>query len=99
MEANVSYRKTVQDWNHPCAGSVFKNPIPFDYSVGEMVDRLGLKGTQVGGAQISPIHGNFFINKGGATAQDIVTLVELVREKVFQEYKVEIETEIKYVGF
>jgi len=98
MERNVSYRKSVQDWNHPSAGSVFKNPIPSDYTVGEMVDRLGLKGTQVGGAQISPVHGNFFINKGGATAKDVLTLIDLVRGRVAEEYKVEIETEIKYVA-
>ncbi len=98
MEKNVAYRKGVQDWNHPSAGSVFKNPSSCDFTVGEMVDRLGLKGTQVGGAQISPIHGNFFINKGGATAKDVMTLVELVKEKVYDNYKVEIHTEIRHVG-
>jgi UDP-N-acetylmuramate dehydrogenase len=98
MDKNVAYRKSVQDWGHPSAGSVFKNPAPCDFTAGEMVDRLGLKGIQVGGAQISPIHGNFFINKGGATAKDFMTLIDLVREKIAENYKVTVETEIKYVG-
>jgi UDP-N-acetylmuramate dehydrogenase len=98
MNKNVEYRRSVQDWNHPSAGSVFKNPLGCDWTVGEMVDRLGLKGTQTGGVQISPIHGNFFINKGDAKASDIMNLVDLVCEKVNQEYGVHLETEIKYVG-
>jgi len=91
------YRRRVQDWAHPSAGSVFKNPIGFDWTVGEMVERLGVKGTQIGGAQISQIHGNFFINKGGAKAQDVCALMDLVRSKVHQEFGVHLESEIQYV--
>jgi len=97
MDENVSYRRRVQDWAHPSAGSVFKNPIGFDWTVGEMVERLGVKGTQIGGAQISQIHGNFFINKGGAKAQDVCALMDLVRSKVHQEFGVHLESEIQYV--
>jgi len=98
MRQNVEYRRKVQDWGHPSAGSIFKNPSGSDCTVGEMVDRLGLKGTQIGGAQISPIHGNFFINKGGARAQDVLDLMDLVRERVYQKFQVQLEPEIQYVS-
>jgi len=98
MEENVRYRRQVQDWAHPSAGSIFKNPFGFDWTVGEMVEQLGLRGMRIGGAQISPIHGNFFINLGGAKAQDILGLMDLVRHKAAKEFKVELESEVKYVG-
>jgi len=97
MEQNVEYRRRVQDWRHPSAGSVFKNPTQSDWTVGEMVDRLGLKGLTSGGAGISPIHGNFFINKGHATAQNVMDLMEIVREKVYKKYHVVLEPEIRCI--
>ncbi len=93
-----SYRKQVQDWNHPSAGSIFKNPAPSEWTVGEMVDRLGLKGVRVGGAEISQVHGNFIVNKGGAKAQDVLELIQLIQEKVFKEFQVNLESEVEYVG-
>jgi UDP-N-acetylmuramate dehydrogenase len=77
-------------------GSMFKNP-PGDYA-GRLIEAVGLKGTQVGGAQISPVHANFFVNTGNATAADVKALVDLVRERVLQRFKVELELEIELIG-
>lgn len=98
IDQNIRYRQAVQDWTRPSAGSVFKNPIAFEWTVGEMVDRLGLKGTRHGGAEISKVHGNFIVNVGGAKAQDIRELMQLIQERVKEEFKVSLEPEIKYVG-
>jgi UDP-N-acetylmuramate dehydrogenase len=97
MIENSEYRKKGQDWSHPSAGSVFKNP-PEGPTVGEMVEKLGLKGLRAGQAQISKIHGNFIVNLGGATAREVLSLIELIREKVRDAYHVELELEICHVG-
>src|SRR5205085_3797124 len=64
----------------PSAGCIFKNPktIP----AGKLIDELGLKGTKVGGAMVSDLHGNFIVNEGGASAQDVLNLIDLVKKKV-----------------
>lgn len=77
-------------------GSMFKNP-PGDYA-GRLIEAAGLKGTQIGGAQISDKHANFFLNTGDATAADIKALIELTREKVMAQFGVELELEIELVG-
>jgi UDP-N-acetylmuramate dehydrogenase len=98
MDQNREYRHRVQDWDHPSAGSVFKNPASSQVTVGEMVDQLGLKGTQIGGAKISPIHGNFIVNVGGAASRDVLELIALMRRRISETYQVELETEIQYAG-
>jgi UDP-N-acetylmuramate dehydrogenase len=77
-------------------GSMFKNP-PNDYA-GRLIEAAGLKGTQIGNAQISPVHANFFVNLGQATATDFVALIELAREKVKERFNVELELEIQRIG-
>ena len=77
-------------------GSVFKNP-PGDYA-GRLIEGVGLKGTQIGGAQISPVHANFMVNAGGATARDVEMLIDLVRDHVLRRYGVELELEIELIG-
>jgi UDP-N-acetylmuramate dehydrogenase len=77
-------------------GSMFKNP-PNDYA-GRLIEAAGLKGTRIGNAQISPVHANFFINLGQATAADFVSLIELAREKVKERFNVELELEIQRIG-
>jgi UDP-N-acetylmuramate dehydrogenase len=77
-------------------GSMFKNP-PGDYA-GYLIEAAGLKGYRIGRAQISPLHANFFINLGGATAADIRKLIELARETVRSKFGVELELEIELVG-
>jgi UDP-N-acetylmuramate dehydrogenase len=78
------------------AGSVFKNP-PGDYS-GRLIEAAGLKGTRVGGAQISPRHANFIVNLGGATATDITGLIALARSTVVERFGVALELEVELRG-
>ncbi len=78
------------------AGSVFKNP-PGEYA-GRLVEKAGLKGLRIGGASISPKHGNFIINLGGATAGDVLALIDLIQHRVRDEMEVELELEVQVVG-
>jgi UDP-N-acetylmuramate dehydrogenase len=79
------------------AGSVFKNPK--DISAGELIDKLGLKGTKVGDVQVSEKHANFFVAGPKATPEDIRALVGLVKDRVFALSGTNLETEIQFVGF
>ena len=92
-----SGRKTNQPLRFRSAGSVFKNPK--GYAAGYLIEQVGLKGTRIGDAEISNHHANFFINHGNASAANIKKLIELAREKVFQEFHIELELEIKMMGF
>ena len=77
-------------------GSMFKNPNG-DYA-GKLIEACGLKGTRIGNAEISPLHGNFFINHANTRAEDIRALVELVQKTVKEKQGVELELEIEFVG-
>ncbi len=77
-------------------GSTFKNP-PGDYA-GRLIEAAGLKGTRVGGAQISSKHANFILNVGGATSHEVKALIDLAREEVRRQFGVELELEIELVG-
>ena len=92
----VSERKERQPLGLPSCGSVFKNP-PGDHAA-RLIEAAGLKGTRVGGAEVSPKHANFIINTGGATAADIETLVGQVRAAVEARYGVRLDTEVQIVG-
>jgi UDP-N-acetylenolpyruvoylglucosamine reductase len=80
----------------PSAGCMFKNPesIP----AGKLVDELGLKGTQVGGASVSREHGNFIVTNGPATATDVLQLISLIQEVARAERGIDLETEVQIVG-
>ncbi|MHB9092336.1 MAG: UDP-N-acetylmuramate dehydrogenase, partial [Chloroflexota bacterium] len=78
------------------AGSVFKNP-PGDHA-GRLIEAAGLKGTRRGQAQVSEKHGNFIVNLGGATAPDVLALINLARERVKATTGVELELEVQLVG-
>jgi len=86
-------RRERQDYRYPSAGCVFKNP-PGD-SAGRLIDICGLKGKHVGAAQISRRHGNFIINRGGATCRDVIRLMDMVRKEVREKLGVYLEPEIK----
>lgn len=96
MQKNKDYRRETQPWNHPCAGSVFRNPIP--YFAGDLVEKAGLRGYQIGGAQISEMHGNFIINTGGALAQDVLDLISLIKHTIKDKFGVEMHTEVEIIG-
>jgi len=93
-------RRATQPLSYPNAGSIFKNPKTDGGkpSAGALIENVGLKGHQVGGAQISERHGNFIINLGNATATDVMALIQLAQERVLLETGILLETEIKIVG-
>ena len=95
MDENALKRRQKQPLEYPNAGSTFKRP-PNSFAA-QMIDECGLKGFTVGGAQVSEKHAGFIVNKGGATALDVLGLVAKVKEKVAEKYGVELETEIEYV--
>ena len=92
----LAKRKKKQPLEFSSAGSVFKNPP--GYYAAQVIEESGLKGYQVGGAQISERHGNFIVNLGTATAHDILELVALVQKKVWREKGIKLEPEIRVVG-
>jgi UDP-N-acetylmuramate dehydrogenase len=96
ISANLVQRNQGQPVEWRSAGSVFKNP-PGEYA-GRLVEKAGLKGVRVGGACISPKHGNFIINLGGATAADILALIDLMQRQVREKMQVELELEVRIVG-
>lgn len=103
--ASLAYRKQTQPLHLPSAGCVFQNPLPSDpvpdgvpRSAGALIERAGLKGARQGRARVSPLHANFIVNEGGATAADIRALVERCREAVRARFGVELRDEIVYLG-
>ena len=64
-----------------------------------MIEDCGLKGFSVGGAEISPIHGNFIVNTGGATAADVAAVIKRIYEEVREVYGIELQPEVKFLGF
>ncbi len=89
----IQKRKSSQPLNTPNIGCFFKNP--HNESAGRMIDQAGLKGFTIGGAQISEKHANFIINKGNATIDDVLTLIENIKNEIFKKCTVELELEIK----
>ena len=96
MQKITESRSSTQPVNTRTGGSTFKNPI--GHSAWKLVDEAGCRGLTIGGAQVSPMHTNFLVNLGTATAADIETLGETVRERVKAHSGVELEWEIKRVG-
>ncbi len=94
--AGYVQQRTTSQPRQPNAGSVFRNPRG-DYA-GRLVEATGLKGHQIGGAQISPQHANFIVNRGGATARDVWALVELAQEEVRSQFNVTLVPEIERIG-
>ena len=93
---HLDRRRKSQPIGEKSAGSVFKNPAS-DHA-GALLDRAGLKGKREGGAEISSIHANFIVNRAGASASDVLKLIQLARDTVREGYGVELELEIQVVG-
>lgn len=89
-------RNAKQPVNFPSAGSFFKRPA--GYFAGKLVQDAGLKGLCVGGAQVSELHSGFIINRGGATATDIIQLMEIVQQTVMDKFGVMLEPEVRIIG-
>jgi hypothetical protein len=96
MQKNKDYRKVTQPWNFPCAGSIFRNPLP-NYA-GKLIEDAGLKGFSIGGAMISEMHGNFIVNAGNAKAEDVHALIQYVKESIYRLYQIKMETEVEIIG-
>lgn len=90
-------RKETQPIDFPNVGSIFKNPL--GNFAGKLIEEAGLKGVQIGGAQISEKHANFIVNKGNATAADVLELIRLAQNKVYEKFGIKLELEIKLIGF
>jgi UDP-N-acetylmuramate dehydrogenase len=103
---SLAFRKRTQPLDTPSAGCIFQNPergrdqVPSDipWSAGALVDRAGLKGTSIGGARVSSTHGNFIVNEGAATADDVKRLIDECRAQVRAKFGVELREEIVYLG-
>jgi len=95
-DAFSARRREKQPLSWPSAGSTFKRPE--GHYAGTLIEGAGLKGLTVGGAQVSELHAGFIINRGGATAKDILSLIALVQERVFANSGVRLEPEVRILG-
>ena len=95
MTEYATYRKEKQPIEYPSAGSTFKRGS--DFATAKLIDDCGLKGYQIGGAQISEKHAGFIINKDNATARDVINLMEYTKEQVFNKFGKTIEPEIEII--
>jgi len=96
MHESYARRQRTQPLSQPSAGSIFKNPP--GTAAGRLIEELGLKGTRFGGAMISPVHANFIVNVGHATAADVEALMAHVHERVRATYNIDLEAEVHIVG-
>ena len=97
MEDLAARRKDKQPLEYPSAGSTFKRPE--GYFVAKLIQDAGLRGFQCGGAQVSEKHCGFVVNKGNATAADVIKLTDEVSEKIYELNGVKLELEVKKLGF
>jgi UDP-N-acetylmuramate dehydrogenase len=99
------WRQRGTPFNQPCCGSVFKNPAGPSWkqadgprTAGQLIEAAGLKGFAIGAAQVSPMHANYFVNTGGASASDVRRLIEHAQVTVEQRFGVRLEPEVKLIG-
>ncbi|MEK6775366.1 MAG: UDP-N-acetylmuramate dehydrogenase [bacterium] len=96
MRDRLNERHRTQPVEFPCAGSIFKNP-PGHFA-GQLIEAAGMKGERVGDAEVSVLHANYIINRGRASASDVLALIRKIREKVEQTSGVSLELEIRVLG-
>ncbi len=97
MESRLARRRRTQPMGKPTCGSVFRNPP--DRSAGILIDSCGCKGLSSGRAQVSTEHANFIVNNGGATASDVISLIQLMHDTVLANHGVDLKCEVKLLGF
>lgn len=93
---NLHSRTSTQPYQQPSCGSVFRNPEP--EKAGRLIEALGLKGLSIGGAQVSPIHANFIVNTGQASASDIDQLIQAVQKQVLEARAIALHPEVQRLG-
>lgn len=91
----IAYRKKTQPYSDKSAGCIFRNPVCG--AAGALIDKSGLKGTNIGGAKVSEMHANFIVNTGDATAEDVLKLIALIKQTVHEKTGVELESEVRYI--
>ncbi|WP_223700316.1 UDP-N-acetylmuramate dehydrogenase [Sutcliffiella deserti] len=96
LQKNKDYRRDTQPFNYPCAGSIFRNPLP-KYA-GQLIEEAGLKGYTIGGAKVSEMHANFIVNDNKAKAQDVKDLIDYIKKTILELYNVNLETEVEIIG-
>jgi UDP-N-acetylmuramate dehydrogenase len=94
----IDYRTKTQPYGEKSAGCIFRNPSK-ELAAGALIEQCGLKGVSVGGAQVSHLHANFIVNKGGAKAQDVLSLIALISERVYAKTGITLETEVRYISY
>lgn len=94
--SHMTYRRNTQPREFPNCGSVFKNP-PGDFAA-RLIEQVGLKGRRCGGAQVSEKHANFIVNCGGATAAEVLALIDLIRRTVYDRSQIWLEPEVQLLG-
>ncbi|MBS4177208.1 UDP-N-acetylmuramate dehydrogenase [Lederbergia citrea] len=94
IKKHKSYRRETQPVK-PCCGSVFRNPLP-DHA-GKLIQDADLKGFSIGGAQISELHGNFIVNNGNATANDVLSLIEHIKTTILERNGIQLHTEVEFL--
>jgi UDP-N-acetylmuramate dehydrogenase len=99
------WRSEGTPFNQPCCGSVFQNPGGPSWgqregpkTAGQLIEAAGLKGFRIGGAEVSPMHANYFVHTGGATAADVRGLITHARKVVAERFGVRLETEVKLIA-
>lgn len=105
MAEMFEWRQRGTPFNQPCCGSVFKNPAGPSWKMeggprtaGQLIEAAGLKGRRSGGAEVSPMHANYFVNAGDATAADVRALIDLAQREVEEQFGVRLEPEVKLIG-
>ena len=113
IEEHLRWRKAGTPFNEPCCGSVFRNPVwptsdgekrgregrdEGPRTAGQLIEAVGMKGFRVGGAEVSHLHANYIVNTGGATAGDVLAVIDAVRGRVEDEFGVVLELEVRVVG-
>lgn len=96
LQESNKRRMTSQPLQWPSCGSTFKNPS--GAKAGFLIDSCGLKNYQVGGAQVSDLHANFILNRGGASADDVLAVVEHIQNTIYQKHGIHLEKEFRYLG-
>lgn len=96
IKEQILKRRAAQPLEYPSAGSVFKNPVG-DYA-GRLIEAVGGKGLRQGGAEVSKKHANFIVNLGGASAADVIFLINELKERVRKTFNIELQTEVRIVG-
>jgi len=96
LQIDAKARRERQPWGMPCAGSIFRNPAG-DFA-GRLIESAGLKGRRIGGAEVSKVHGNFIVNRGGAKAADVLSLIDEIRAEVERKIHTDLKLELKVIG-